>query len=278
MIYETKLIDDTLYVITEVESVHMYLIIGQKKAVLFDTAYGYGDIVSEIRKITDKPIMPVLSHGHIDHGTGAFRFEEAWLNFKDLDLLKQQDSIDMKKAMLEYRFHKLPKLKEEIDQQEYYEGSIEHVIFHDLKEGDEIDLGDRKLKVYDLPGHTYGSIGLFDEKYGRLFTGDPITKHNIWNQMPFPEFVPPLRTLMETYKKAYQIKGVQEIYPAHNMIPCDRSLLLQLEDMIRDLLVDHENDEEAVTAIGKCLRHDYEGRQLLYTRPLLEEALRNGVE
>ncbi len=278
MIYQTEKIDDALYVITEVGSVHMYLIIGKDKTVLFDAAYGYGDVKAEIEKITDKPLLPVLSHGHIDHGSGVFRFDEAWMNMKDLDLLRQQDSYEMKKTMLEYRLHKLPQLEDEIDQKEYYQGNIDHVVFHDLKESDQIDLGDRVLRVYDLPGHTYGSIGLFDEKYGRLFTGDPITKHNIWNHMPYPDFVPPLKTLMATYKKAYAIRGLKEIYPAHNQYPCDKTLLLQLEDMIRDLLVNHANDEEVETPIGKSLRHDYQGRQLLYTKAILEEALRNGVE
>lgn len=278
MIYRTEKIDDSLYVITEVDSVHMYLIIGKDRAVLFDTAYGYGDVKAEIAKIADREVMPVLSHGHVDHGTGVFRFDEAWLNMKDMDLLKQQDSYEMKNKMLEYRLHKLPELENEIDQKEYYRGSIDHVVFHDLKESDLIDLGDRVLKVFDLPGHTYGSIGLFDEKYGRLFTGDPITKHNIWNQMTFPDFVPPLRTLMDTYKKAYAIQGLKEIYPAHNEFPCDRSLLLQLQEMIRDLLVNYKNDSEIETAIGRCFRHDYQGRQLLYTQELLNEALANGVE
>ena len=94
----------------------------------------------------------------------------------------------------------------------------------------------------------------------------------------FPDFVPPLRTLMDTYKKAYAIQGLKEIYPAHDLFPCDRSLLLQLEKMIRDLLVNYKNDSEIETAIGRCFRHDFEGRQLLYTQELLNDALANGVE
>ena len=43
-----------------------------------------------------------------------------------------------------------------------------------LVDGDDIDLGDRALKVLHLPGHTQGSIGLFDREHGTLFTGDVI--------------------------------------------------------------------------------------------------------
>ena len=38
--------------------------------------------------------------------------------------------------------------------------------------GDRVDLGDRSLVIYDAPGHTPGSIVIFDEKTGNLFTGD----------------------------------------------------------------------------------------------------------
>lgn len=40
-VYETKKIADDLYVITETESVHCYVILGTTAAVLFDTGYGY---------------------------------------------------------------------------------------------------------------------------------------------------------------------------------------------------------------------------------------------
>jgi glyoxylase-like metal-dependent hydrolase (beta-lactamase superfamily II) len=43
-----------------------------------------------------------------------------------------------------------------------------------IEEGDEIDLGDRCFEVIHLPGHSPGSIGLWEEKTGTLFSGDAI--------------------------------------------------------------------------------------------------------
>lgn len=43
-----------------------------------------------------------------------------------------------------------------------------------LTEGDTIDLGDRRLTVVDLPGHSPGSIGLHDAASGILIAGDAI--------------------------------------------------------------------------------------------------------
>jgi glyoxylase-like metal-dependent hydrolase (beta-lactamase superfamily II) len=41
-----------------------------------------------------------------------------------------------------------------------------------LAEGDVIDLGDRSLEVLHVPGHTEGSIALWDPADGTLFSGD----------------------------------------------------------------------------------------------------------
>lgn len=43
-----------------------------------------------------------------------------------------------------------------------------------VDEGDEIDLGDRSFVVLHLPGHSPGSIGLWDEDRGVLFSGDAV--------------------------------------------------------------------------------------------------------
>ena len=43
-----------------------------------------------------------------------------------------------------------------------------------LNEGDAIDLGDRHFEVLHLPGHSPGSIGLWEAKTGIFFSGDAI--------------------------------------------------------------------------------------------------------
>jgi glyoxylase-like metal-dependent hydrolase (beta-lactamase superfamily II) len=41
-----------------------------------------------------------------------------------------------------------------------------------VDEGDVLDLGDRRLTVLHLPGHTPGEIGLWEADRGTLFSGD----------------------------------------------------------------------------------------------------------
>lgn len=53
-----------------------------------------------------------------------------------------------------------------------------------LAEGDEIDLGGRRLTVLHLPGHSPGSIGLLDEAAGLLLAGDAIYEGGLVDDIP----------------------------------------------------------------------------------------------
>ena len=53
-----------------------------------------------------------------------------------------------------------------------------------LDEGDRVDLGDRRFTVLHLPGHSPGSIGLFDEANGEFFSGDAIYDDELYDQLP----------------------------------------------------------------------------------------------
>ena len=43
-----------------------------------------------------------------------------------------------------------------------------------IDEGDIVDTGDRRFEVLHLPGHSPGSIGLWEAATGTLFSGDAI--------------------------------------------------------------------------------------------------------
>ncbi len=43
-----------------------------------------------------------------------------------------------------------------------------------LREGDVVDLGDRAFEILHLPGHSPGSIGLWEAATGVLFSGDAL--------------------------------------------------------------------------------------------------------
>lgn len=50
--------------------------------------------------------------------------------------------------------------------------------------GDRVDLGDRTFEVLHLPGHSPGSIALWDEASGVLFSGDAVYDGLLIDNLP----------------------------------------------------------------------------------------------
>ena len=53
-----------------------------------------------------------------------------------------------------------------------------------VDEGDVVDLGDRRFEVLYLPGHSPGSIGLWEVATGTLFSGDAIYDGPLLDELP----------------------------------------------------------------------------------------------
>jgi glyoxylase-like metal-dependent hydrolase (beta-lactamase superfamily II) len=69
-----------------------------------------------------------------------------------------------------------------------------------LEEGHVIDLGNRQLTVLHLPGHSSGSIGLWEPRTGTLFSGDTIYDGPLIDGLPEnrrAEYGGSLRRLLE---------------------------------------------------------------------------------
>lgn len=52
-------------------------------------------------------------------------------------------------------------------------------IAHDVKQGDTIKVGNGRLRVLEVPGHSPGSIALWDDADGFVITGDALFKGSI---------------------------------------------------------------------------------------------------
>lgn len=167
-LFRTKYLGKGIYMIQDIVGVEMYLIEGDKKAVLLDTGIGIGNLKDVVEKMTDKPIEVYLTHGHVDHAGGIYNFEKVWVEEQDVRLLQSHSQVEFRFDFASAYIHELKSVE---DMKKYmpYGKEIQLGV---VRYGDIIDLGNRRLQVVNLKGHTQGSIGFYDEKTKTLFAGD----------------------------------------------------------------------------------------------------------
>lgn len=148
--YQIKQIYDDTYLINDETLCSVYLIIGTQKALVIDTGNDENDnnLMEEIRKLTNKELMLVLTHTHVDHIGHLHEFDHYYLSNKE-DLA----NIDQSKATF-------------------------------IKHGFEFDLGNKKILALIYPAHTKGSIILIDEANKAIYTGDQFGSGcGVWMQV-----------------------------------------------------------------------------------------------
>ena len=103
-----------------------------------------------------------------------------------------------------------------------------------VQDGDEIDLGNRKLKIIHLPGHTPGSIAVLDEKYRVLISGDPIQEHG--RIFMFGERRNMRDYILSLEKLEKRTGEFDEIWPSHADLPIDPGCIRKLRDGAQSIL------------------------------------------
>lgn len=151
----------------------MTLVTGSRKALLFDTGYGSGDLASAVRGLTSLPLEVVLSHGHFDHVCGAWQFERAWIHPEDRELCLLSSGKETRAACWGVNTRRRDE-KPDIPRGRDYEAYIGDgcCSLQELSYGQVFDLGNVTAKVIPMPGHTAGSIGLLLEEDRIFLAGD----------------------------------------------------------------------------------------------------------
>lgn len=135
-----------------------YVIYDNDKAVVIDAGGDMKEVIDFIRKNKLNLSYIIATHGHFDHVMGVNQLKREFpssiflINERDLGLLKRASSMALSLLNLMISDVTLP------------DGYV--------KEGDEIRLGEGKLKVIETPGHTMGSICILANGY--IFTGDTL--------------------------------------------------------------------------------------------------------
>ncbi len=171
------------YFINEFGMNSMYVLVGDKSALVIDTGTGFCDFKGIIKKLTDLPYKVVLTHGHPDHAGGINQFDEVYMNLADTAMathIPYEQKVEygeiMRNMNIGYKdvwgytkddvitSTKLPVIKPILDEQVF-------------------DLGNRKVTAYYVPGHSPGCTAFLDPFSKILFSGDA-ANGNVGTRLP----------------------------------------------------------------------------------------------
>jgi glyoxylase-like metal-dependent hydrolase (beta-lactamase superfamily II) len=127
---------------------YSYLLVGSKRALLFDAGSGLRDITPIVRSLTSLPVTVLPSHLHFDHVGALGRFERTAM----ADHAELRARIVAGELTLT-RYENLGALT----------GSRRHFRVDEWwRDGQEIDLGGRAVTILHTPGHTPTSVSVWE--------------------------------------------------------------------------------------------------------------------
>lgn len=231
--FEVYAIRDGVFAIDEphqFEEVISYLILGSKRALLFDTGMGIGNISNVVRKLTRLPVTVLNSHTHFDHTGGNAEFSS--ILDPDTPFTRKnaegQSNIYSRDALAPERI--CGQLPPGVRADAY---SIRPFhISNWVRDGQHLDLGGRDLEIIFTPGHTPDSLSLFDRANGLLFTGDTFYRGPIYLFVAETNLGTYARSVARLNALSAEVKL---LLPSHNLPVADPVYLEKLARAVRDV-------------------------------------------
>jgi glyoxylase-like metal-dependent hydrolase (beta-lactamase superfamily II) len=219
-----------IYEPKQFEEVISYLILGEKRALLFDTGLGVGRIGATVARLTPLPVTVINSHTHFDHVGGNAEFQEIWN--RDLPYTRQnmrgESNLYSRDALAPERL--CGALPPGTSSTSYSIRPWRST--HTLRDSERVNLGGRELEVIFTPGHTPDSLVLLDRKNGLLFTGDSFYPGPIYLFVPETDFAAYARSVAQLAALEPQIKL---LLPAHNVPVAAPFYLKRLADAVQQV-------------------------------------------
>ena len=211
------------------EEVISFLILGENRAVLFDTGLGIGDIKRVVESLTSLPMVVLNSHTHNDHVGDNWEFPRIY--GMDTEFTRTNAKGSSADAQAELAPGALcGQWPAGFDPKTY--ATRPWQITRWIHDGDTVDLGGRVLEVIATPGHTPDAICLLDRKNGLLFTGDTYYPGPIWLYRPETDLDAYVHSVERIAALAPRL---HLLLPSHNVPVAGPSLLPKLAAAIQEV-------------------------------------------
>jgi glyoxylase-like metal-dependent hydrolase (beta-lactamase superfamily II) len=239
--FDISEVGDEVYRVTE-PHVHAYvrsnawLVRGSAGHLLVDAGLGVGRLSDELAGLLDRPVIAVATHAHFDHFGGLGEFAERAAHRDDGDVFETgSDYVTLRAgtypAALLIEFQAVGEAVPDLLIDALPAAGFDLAGFRTpavgitrwLTDGDVIDLGDRRFAVLHAPGHTPGSICLWEAGSQALMSGDVLVDGE-----PLQDWLPrsspadfaaslrrvadlPLRTVYAGHGGAFGVRRAHEI-------------------------------------------------------------------
>ncbi len=182
--YEVIHFSDDISLIRELHIAHwlrcnIWHVRGREYDLLIDSGMGLRPLKQEIASLTEKPVTVISTHCHFDHIGGAHEFSHRLGHRLEADV-HQNPTLENTATAGFVRAETFKALPYEGFSAEDYQVKPAPLTGY-LDEGDVIDLGNRVLSIFHLPGHSPGSIALYEESTETLFSGDVIYDGDLYD-------------------------------------------------------------------------------------------------
>jgi glyoxylase-like metal-dependent hydrolase (beta-lactamase superfamily II) len=187
-------IEPGVHLVAEPGHVCSWLVHGSERSVLLDTGLGLASISAAVAAVARTPVVVVNSHSDFDHVGGNAEFDERMIHEEGESRLAAGTSVETLRAY----DRSVSGIRESFEALAAADRAGFHLIGPDevvrpwpppdvdletwriepppptglLRDGDELDLGNRRLRVIHTPGHAPDHICLVDERSGILFAQD----------------------------------------------------------------------------------------------------------
>ena len=228
--FERRRVDDSVTLLWEpyvdpLVRCNIWHVRGRDRDLLIDMGMGIASLRDELLDVLDKPVTAVITHGHFDH-IGS------WHEFSDrvahpLEPREEAGSLSGAHALVSATFD--PAFVEMLAAAGYPLGdslvtAIPYAGFDAdtytmtfaaptrlVEAGDVLDLGDRAFEVFHLPGHSPGSLGLWEAATATLFSGDAIYDGPLLDEVPGAD----IDSYIDTMKRLRELP-VEVVHGGHD--------------------------------------------------------------
>jgi glyoxylase-like metal-dependent hydrolase (beta-lactamase superfamily II) len=182
---------------------------GAQRDLLIDSGLGVASLHQAARHLFDKPLTAIATHAHVDHVGSFHEFPNRAIHSAEAQVVAAAEGEHFSMNRDDHPAESIRSL----ERAGYEVGAtfitaLPHAGFDMsaftrkaapatqlVEEGDVFDLGDRVFEVLHLPGHSPGSIGLWEAASATLFSGDAIYDGPLLDELPGSDIGVYLKTM-----------------------------------------------------------------------------------